>query len=234
MQYGDTAPQEGLVPAIGPEDLNTAANDGTYISMADYDLVEMHILIGDIAGGAAVVTVEESTDLSATGEQAVTFTRYYQSGQKLKFDNRSAANFQVGETITGGGSSNQAYVVKVSSDHLLVCVTVGTTTWTDNEEISGGTSLATADVDGTGESEDIMLERTASNNTFSTLAITFKHYMIPISKDMLDVDDDYDCVHLKIAQAASSETQGCAWYVLKNPRYKGHPMPSAISTSKIV
>jgi len=234
MQYGDTGPNELIVPAIGPEDLNTAANDGTYVSMANYDLCEMHILIGEPAGGAAVVTVEQSTNTSAAGEKAVTFTRYYQTGQKLKFDGRSATNFAAAETVSGGSSGNTAYIVKVSSDHLLVTTLTGSTTWTDNETLTGLTSGATASCNGTGQDEDTDLEMTASSNTFSTLAVTFKHYMIPISKDMLDTANDFDCVHLKIAQAATGETQGCAFYIMKNPRYKKQPMVSAIGTSKIV
>ena len=79
-----------------------------------------------------------------------------------------------------------------------------------------------------------MLERTAASDTFSTLAVTFKHYMIPVSREMLDAANDFDCFQIDIAQAASSETQGMAFYCLKNPRYKAMPMVSAIGTNKIV
>ena len=234
MQYGVRAPQEGWVQAVGPEDLNTGANAGTWISMANYDFAEVHIFIGDVAGGAAAVTLDQATDTSGTGSKTLSFTRYYMTGQKLKFDGRSTANFSAAETITGGTSANTAYVVEVSSNHLLIATTTGSTTWTDDETITGGTSGATASVDGTGQDEDLILERTAASNTFSTLAVTFKHYMIPVSREMLDVDNDFDCFQIDIAQAASSETQGCAFYCLKGPRYKAMPMVSAIGTNKIV
>lgn len=222
-----------VVQAVGPEDLNTAANDGTYVSMKDYRAMEIHIFIGDIAGGAAAVTVEQSTDTSATGEKAVSFTKYYQTGQRINITGQSGT-FSVGETITGGTSTNTAKVIKISSTHLIVAFLTGTTTWTNGETITGGTSTATALVSGTGQDEDTLVEMTASGNTFSTIAVAFKHYMIPITSDMLDKNNGFDCCHVKVAQAATSETQGCAFYVMKDPVHTIYPQRSAIDAVKIV
>lgn len=231
--YGSMTPELLTVQAVGPEDLNTAANDGSYVSMKDYRSMEIHILIGDVAGGAAVVTVEQATSIAAAGEKAVTFTKYYQTGQKLKIDNQSGT-FTVGEDVEGGSSGNTATIIKISKDYLIVAFLTGSTTWTDNEEITGDESAATADVNGTGENEDILVEMTASENTFSTLAATFKHYMIPIDASMLDVANGFDCCHVKIAQAASGETQGSAFYIMKDPVHRIYPQRSALGAFKIV
>ena len=220
------------VQAIGPEDLNTAANDGTYITMKDLQGIHIYIEIGEPAGGAAAVTVEQATSLAAAGEKAVTFTKYYQKGQKLKIDGQSGT-FSVGETIEGGSSSNTAKVIKISSGHLIVAIITGSTTWTDNEEITGATSGATANVNGTGESEDMVVEMTATSNTFNTLAVAFTNYLIPIDASMLDVANGFDCCHVKIAQAASGETQGCAYY-RRFPKKQIYPAISSVGAVKVV
>lgn len=222
-----------VIPAVGPEDLNTAANDGTYVNMGNYRSLEIWILIGDIAGGAAAVTVEQATSHAAAGEKAVAFTKYYQSGQKLKIDGQSGT-FSVGETITGGSSSNTAKIIKISSNYLIIATITGSTTWTDNETITGGTSGATALANGTGEAEDMMVEMVASSNTFNTLAVTFTRFCIPIDAEMLDVANGFDWVHVKVAQAATSETQGCAFYVMKQSRQRVYPPVTALDNFKIV
>jgi len=202
--------------------------------MAKYPLVEFHIFIGDLAGGAAAVTLEQATALAGTGGKALGFTRYFQTGQRIYFNNRSATNFVVGDTITGTSSNNTALVIEVSKDFLLVAFLTGSTTWTAAEGLTTDVSGATANVVGTGQDEDAMVARAASGNTFSTIAVTFKHYMIPVQKDMLDVANDFDCVRIVIAQAASSETQGVAFAVMKDARWKKYPMPTAIDAVKIV
>lgn len=225
--------QNPVIQAVGPEDLYTAANDGTYVNMRNYRSMEIWIQIGDVAGGAAAVTVEQATSHAAAGEKAVAFTKYYQTGQKLKFTGQSGT-FSVGETITGGSSSNTATIIKISSGHLIIATLTGSTTWTDGETITGGTSSATATVSGTGEAEDTMVEKVASSNTFSTLAVTFKQYMIPIDAEMLDVAGGFDWVHVKIAQAATGSTVGGAFYVMKEARHRVYPQVTALDDFKIV
>jgi hypothetical protein len=222
-----------IIQAVGPEDLNTAANDGTYVCMKDYRSMEIHILIGDLAGGTAVVTVEQATTLAAAGEKALAFTKYYRTGQKLKI-NTVVGTFVAAETVTGTSSGNTAVVNKVSSGHLIISPVTGSTTWTDGEILTGTTSGATALVSGTGEGEDMLVEMPAVVNTFTTLAIAFRHYMIPIDAEMLDKANGFDCVHVKIAQAGVGETQGCAFYVMKDPRQRVYPQMSALAAVKIV
>lgn len=235
MQFGDTLMNEPIVPAIGPEDLYTGTNNGTWLCMAKYPLIEAHIITGDLTGGAAAVTLEQATALAGTGGKALGFTRYYQTGQRIYFNNRSATNFVVGDTITGAVSNNTALVIEVSKEFLLVAFLTGSTTWTAAEGLTTDVSGATANVVGTGTDEDTMVPRTAAGNTFSTIATaTFKHWCIPIQADMLDVANDFDCVRIVIAKAAGSETQGCAFYVLKLARWKKLPMPTAIDAVKIV
>lgn len=222
-----------VIQAVGPEDLNTAANDGTYVNMRDYRSMEIWIQIGDVAGGAAAVTVEQATSHAAAGEKAVAFTKYYQTGQKLKIDNQSGT-FALAETITGGSSGNTATIIKISTNYLIIATLTGSTTWTDNETITGGTSGATALANGTGEAEDTMVEMTAASNTFNTLAVTFKQYMIPIDAEMLDKANGFDWVHVKIGQAAVGSTIGGAFYVMKQPRHRVYPQVTAIDDFKIV
>lgn len=230
--YGGKTPEDLVVQAVGPEDLATADNAGTYVSLADYDRAEVHIFTGDVAGNTSAVTLLQATALAGTGEKSLEFTKYYRPGQKLLITGQSGT-FSVGETITGGTSNNTAKVMKISAHHLWVAILTQTTTWTDGETISGGTSSASATVSGTGQDEDVPLEETASGNTFNTLAITFKHWMIPVTADMLDRDNDFDCFRVNLAQAGGS-TIASAHYRLMDGRIKKYPQQSAIGTLKVV
>lgn len=236
MQFGDNRLMAAAVQCIGPEDLSEGASTSPWISMADYRLAVFHIMIGDLAGATSAVTLKQALDASGTGSKALNFPNHFQYGQKLAFTGRSAVNFAVGETITGGTSSHEATVVEVSSDYLWIATTVagsGTgTTWTDGETITGGTSGATAAVDGTGSDEDVPLKLTTTSNTFNTLAITFKHYAIMIDDTMLDGDNDFDHIQLLMADASAAETQGMAMCTLHNGRIEVSPAISTLGTQK--
>lgn len=233
MIYGESTPMMPIVMLVGPEDLNTAANPSAWVSMADCDYGLIIIAIGDVAGGAAAVTLDQASDSSGTGSKTLSFTKYYTTGQRLAIDGVSGT-FSEGETITGGTSANTARVIKVRNDELVIGFLTGSTTWTDNETITGGTSGATASVNGTGSDEDILVERTAASDTFSTVAATFKLYVIPVDAAMLDVDNEFDHFQLDIAQAATSETQGCAIFVPLSMSVMKYPQRSLIGAQKIV
>ena len=233
MQFGNSTPFAPIIRAIGSEDLNSGANAGTWASLADYESAQIYIDIGTPAGGAAAVTLDQATDISGTGSKTLSFTKYYSKGQKLLM-NTVVGTFSAGETLTGTSSSNTAKVIKISSDHLIIGIITGSTTWTDGEILTGGTSLATALADGTGTDEDIWVEYTASSDTFNTLAVTFTQYMIPIDASMLDVANDFDCFQVDIAQAASGSTVGGAIYVMKGGRYQTYPLQSSIGAFKTV
>ncbi len=55
-------------------------------------------------------------------------------------------------------------------------------------------------------------------------------YLIDITPDMLDSDNDFDCVQVSLNQAGAAKI-GCALYILTNPRHAGAPadLPSAIA-----
>lgn len=95
--------------------------------------------------------------------------------QKLIYDNLSGT-FRVGETITGATNSYAALVKKVTPTALWIAGKTGQ--FEDNEEIEGGTSEATADVNGSGAADDppngikqaaIILARHDNDKTLYTL-----------------------------------------------------------------
>lgn len=232
MEFGINNLLTPSVQCIGPEDINTGANTSPWISLADHRLAVFHILIGDVAGGTSAVTLKQATDNSGTGSKALAFDNHFQYGQQLLFTGRSAVNFSLEETITGGTSGNTAIVKEISSDHLWIATITGSTTWTDTEEITGGTSGATADVNGTGRYEDVPLKMTTTSDTFNTLAITFKHYAIMVDDTMLDGDNDFDHVQLLLAQAGVGPTEGSAQCDLFLPRIRVYPAISTLGTQK--
>lgn len=235
MQFGVSTPLAPFTPLIGPIDLSGGPLASPWISLADYVGGFIVINIGTAAGNTSAVTLDQATDKSGTGSKTLAFTKYYQVGQMLFFDGRSAANFVVGETITGGTSNHTAKVIKVSSDILwITTLTAGSgtgTTWTDNETITGGTSGATASVNGTGEREDVPLELTAGSNTFNTLAITYKQYIIPVDNTMLDGDNDFNHFQLDMGDAGSG-TIGGAIFVPFTGRTEKYPAVSLIGDQK--
>jgi len=228
--YGSLTPNDHSVRAIGPEDAVTAANNGTYVELKQYGRVEIHMYTGDIAGNTTAVTITQAQDLSGTGAKALAFTKYYRPGQQLLITGQSGT-FTVGETITGGTSGLTAKLMIISSKHLWLAAITGGTTWTDGETLTGGTSAATALASGTGQFEDVLLEEVAGSNTFNTLALTFKHWMVPVSSDMLDVDNGFDVIRVNMGQAGGS-TIVMAEYQFTDGKYKRYPQTSVQGTIK--
>lgn len=232
IKYGDSTPLNVVVQLIGPEDLSEGASESAWVSMENYRSAEIHIFVGDLAGAGSAVTLDQATDNSGTGTKTLSFTKYYRTGQRISIGT-VVGTFSADETITGGTSTNTATVVKVSSDELFVAFLSNGTTWTDGETITGGTSGATAVVSGTGTDEDTLAEITAAANTFTTIAVTFKHYMIPIDSSMLDVDNDFTHFQLDMGDAAASETQAVAFAIMLEPRISKYGQLSAIDAQKI-
>jgi len=232
-KYGDSTPMNTVVQLIGPEDLSEGASSSLWVSMENYRSAEIHIFAGDLVGAGSAVTLDQATDNSGTGTKTLGFTKYYRTGQRIVIGT-VVGTFVAGETVTGGTSTNTAAVVKVSSDELFVSFLTNSTTWTDAETITGGTSGATAVVSGTGTDEDTLAEVTAASDTFTTIAVTFKHYMIPIDSSMLDVANDFTHFQLDMGDAAASETQAVAFAIMMEPRISKYPQVSAIGAQKIV
>jgi len=141
--------------------------------------------------------------------------------------------FTVGETLTQtGGSANTAEIYEVGADYLIVrCLTNGTT-WTDNAVITGGTSGATAAMNGTGQDEDMMVTLyTAPSSTITVPATTFKAYAIEIDADSLT--DGYDWIQIAFSDPGTA-TIASGIVILSQPRYRSKPMPGALSTQKYV
>lgn len=236
MFYGDSKPMFPIPLLIGAEDLSEGASSSPWISMADCNHGIVVIAVGDHAGAASAITLDQATDSSGTGSKTLGFDYIYQSGQKLLFTARSATNFLVGDTVVGGTSNNEGYVVAISSDALWVVITTagsGTgTTWTDAENLTAAGSGASATMSGTGQDEDILLRMAVTSDTFDIDTLTFKIYVIPIDNTMLDGDNDYNHFQLDLADAGSTETQASAIFIPLAMRTQTYPQISLIGTQK--
>ncbi len=213
-----------------PQDFNGAATGSAWIDLTNFGHATFVFMAGESADDAAI-TFKEAKDTSGTGSQTLAYTKYFSTGQKILIGSVSGT-FSVGETITGGTSTLTAYVHTISSSYLLVIPVTGGTTWTSGETITGGTSAATAVVSGTGQDEDILLDRTCSS-TFTYASVTFKTYAVEIDAETLTVADGYKCVQANIANPGGASI-GAGLWILSHPRQRGVPMPSAIGTQKIV
>ncbi len=233
MQVYDTPPP-GHMMSVGPEDTNTGSNAGMWGSLENARGAYIVFSWGDTNGGTTVVTLDQAQDSAGTGSKTLGFDRYYQGGQRLDFTGRSATNFTVAETVTGTSSGNTARVAEVSSDFLVITPITNGTTWTDGETLTGGTSGATAAADGTGRDEDIWVEREASSDTFTTIAVTWTKYCIPVNETMLDQDADFNHFQLDLAQTGSGSALGSAHYWFYGESIRKYPGISHMGTQKMV
>ena len=231
--FGQELTQNTGFIMIPPQDLNDAAVDSEYISLANYTHATVYVMVGDTNGGTFAVTFNEATDNAGTGEQVLTYTKARSTGQKL-VTGAHTGTYSIGETVTGSESSLTAEVYEVGSDFLIVRCLTGGTTWTDAETITGGTSGATSVLDGTGEKEDMLIPLyTAPSSTITVPAVTYKVYAFEIDDDSLTVTDGYD--HFQVALSdpgAAVIAGGCV--VLSGPRYRGITMPSALGAQKYI
>lgn len=67
----------GFEAGILPKDTTGAAQTGDYISMKLYQHLTIVILQGAWAGGTSAVTLVQATDVAATGEKALAFTKMW-------------------------------------------------------------------------------------------------------------------------------------------------------------
>lgn len=237
MQFGFERPMFPIVQLIGPEDLSDGASASVWVSMENVHYGIIVLSLGDLAGAGAAITLDQATDSSGTGTKTLEYDYLYQSGQKLLFTGRSATNFLVGDTVIGGSSNNQGYVVKVGNGALWVVITTagsGTgTTWTDNEALTASGSGASATMDGTGTDEDILLQMAVTSDTYDIDTLAFKNYVIFIDHTMFDADNDFNHFQLDIADASSVETIGSAIFIPLSMRTNVYPQVSLIGTQKL-
>lgn len=232
MSYGNEFLQNHGIVQMAPQDFNGVATGSAWVGLENYGHATFIFMAGESADDAAI-TLKQATSSAGAGGKTLAYAKYFSTGQKLYFTGRSTTNFTVAETITQtGGSANTAYVYAISSDYLLVIPLTNGTTWTNDAVITGGTSGATAYVDGTGQDEDIMLDRTCVS-TFTYASVTFKNYGIEIDASSLDVENGYKYIQANIANPGGASIGG-GIFILSQPRDRGIPMPSAISTQKIV
>ena len=212
-----------IVPGVWPVDFNDATPTCDYVSMKNYKHLTIHIMLAT-AGGTSAVTVSQAKDVAATGAKTLAFIEYLMSGSKWKFTGKSAADFAVGETVTGAGGAS-GVVYEVGADYLLRYTVKGTAV-VHAATLTSGTSGATATANGIGVNEDIMLPL-ACVNTFTMPAVVNKCYAIEIEASMLDLTNDFDCVAVAIVDPGAAML-GSVVYVLSEPRYAGIPMETAI------
>jgi len=225
--FGQELVQNAAFVMIPPQDFNSAATGSSWICMKNYPHATVIISVGETAGATFAVTFNEATAQAGTGEQVLAYTKAWSSGQVLKIDNVSGT-FVVGETVT---ATLTAEVYEVGADYLIVRSLTGGTTWTDNATLTGGTSGATASVNGTGEQEDIMVPLyTAPSSTVTVPAVTFKNYLFEIDADSLS--DGYDWLQVAIANPGTS-TIGSGLIILTGSRHRGMPMPGVLGTQKM-
>jgi len=111
-----------------PIDTTGAAVSGDYVSMKGYTHLTIVIMQGAWAGGTPAVTLKQATDVAATGEKALSFSKYW-SGTALT-DDQYAATAVVSDTFNLTATANKVTILEVNASDLDVdngfdCVRVG-------------------------------------------------------------------------------------------------------------
>ena len=230
--FGRELMQNVGIVTIPPQDFNDSAVDSEYIDMTDYGHATVIIMVGDTAGNTFAITLNEATSNGGAGEQVLTYTNIKSTGQRLVVGTISGT-FTIGETITGGSSSLTAELVQIGKDFMLVrCLTNGTT-WTDGETLTGGTSSETAIISGTGQDEDLMLEKvTAPSSTFTVPAVTFKNYSIEV--DAASLTDGYRYLQVALSSPGGAVLASGIVILTQPGSGRGVPMPGTLGAQKYV
>jgi len=139
------------------------------ICMKGYQMAEFWIITGAAVTETAAVTMHQGTSVSAAAT-TLAFTRYFDSGCRLAYDGGSVETAAAAEETAIGASTASGYVYNDTGGKSGVVTLYGRdeTAYVDNEVLtfSGG---KTAVVNGVLYDEDIMIPRTATDNTFFRL-----------------------------------------------------------------
>lgn len=197
------------------------------ICMKGYEMAEFWIITGAGVAATVAITMFQGTSVAAAAT-ALTFTRYFDSGCHLAYDGGSVETpGAVAETATGAANAvGTIYQDTGGKTGVLTLYDRNATAYVDNEVLtfSGG---KTAVVNGVLYDEDIMIPRTATNNTFNIVTVedANRRFMVPISAAMLTSPND--CVALTIGDPGTPSLM-CCFVVLTECRYANMPMPTAI------
>ncbi len=205
----------------------TGGGASDIISMKNYNLAEIYLITG-AALATGTITVHQGISVSSCAT-ALAFTRYYESGCKLKYDGASTETpAAAAEIVTGATNTALGTVYEDKNGELILYNRTNNLVYVDNEVLtfSGG---KTAVANGALYDEDIMVPRVATANTFTlTTAIDInKIYMIPIHSSMLNIAAGMDCIELNLTTFAGASVMTC-FFILSEPRFSGTPMPTAL------
>jgi len=212
-----------VVPLVFPVD-NAGTVTSNIISLKNYNQAEIYIMTAAAMTKTSAVTLHQGVSVSSCAT-SLSFTKYYQTGCKLKYDGASSSvAAAAGETATGAGTG----VGTVYEDRggVLILYDWNSTAFVDNEVLTfSGGKLAV--VDGVLYDEDIMVPTDAVSDTFNITQVLDlnKLYCIPVNGAMLN--QGMDCIELNLSDC-DSPTLLAAWVILSEPRYAGMPSPTAI------
>jgi len=114
-----------------PIDTTGAAVTGDYVSMKDFSHLTITIMQGAWAGGTPAVTLKQATDVAASGEKALGFTKYW---TKVGLTGTTYTETAVtSNTYNLGAVANTINVIEVDAADLDVdggfdCVRLGIAT----------------------------------------------------------------------------------------------------------
>jgi hypothetical protein len=211
--------------AVGWNPIDKAAGgQSDIVSLKNYQVAEFWLITGAAITATFAVTMQQGVSISAAAT-ALAFTRYFDSGCRLKYDTVtvSQAAAAAGETILATSTAVGTVYEDLGGEVILY--NRNETAFVDNEVItfSGGKVAA---ANGVLYDEDIMIPRVATANTFDVTQVhdANRRFMVPIHASMLTPPND--CVALTMGNPTLAVC--CCFVVLSEPRYKNIPMPSAI------
>lgn len=116
--------QMQIVPAFGPVDLQSAANNGDWVSMKNHERCTIVFFkAAGTAGDDPILTVRQATDVSGTGAKALNFTRIDQkTGTLASVGQFTTVTQAAANTYTDATHAEVAalYVIDIKAEDLDV------------------------------------------------------------------------------------------------------------------
>lgn len=136
--------------ASGPFEVEEQITGGVSLIVADIDHIVDWGTTGALALRGATGAFQDDEQITGGDSGATADVNGTLGGVLLEYDNEAGGPFTVGEIITGASSLNTGTIRGVQDDGLTGKLVIEDPTgpFEDGEEIEGGTSNATADVDG--------------------------------------------------------------------------------------
>ena len=206
------------VQSVAPAS-HSGAGSGEWVSMKNHHRAIVLVDLGDITT-SVTVRLRQAKAVAGTGAKALNFDHIYRTGGELHHGTVTG-EFEVGETVTGGTTGDTGVIHEIRNGVLVVHTIVGDFD-DDDEELTGGTSGATAQTTETIQNYGIKCRESITATDTLALTSSDECYEISIDADKLDTNGGFTAIQADISAVGGTSLAGIS-VLLPQQRYKEDP-----------